>query len=451
MKTSDIIKLAASTLILGATMVGCSPSTQASHPSTPSDTKMGKVANGAAMTASRALTSHDFATAVAFAETAVEALPRDAGYRMLLGQAYLGSGRFSSAETAFSETLTLMPDHARAALNLALVQIALGKTSAALTTLNDYRDKIGASDYGLALALAGDTAEGVRALESAVREPRADAKARQNLALAYALAGDWGKAHVTAAQDLAPADADARMIQWAQFAKPGNETARVAALLGVQPLTGDAGQPTRLALAPMAETATQLAEAAPVPAEPSVTAAPVQLAAVTPAPVVDSPPAAFETAPAASYVAAAPAKTVQIALDAPVIHAAATPATQEIVATPRRTESVSNSVARPVHSGRFVVQLGAFESSAVSRNAWNRVAPRFGLKSYEPATSNATVRGANFVRLAVGGFGTRADATQVCARIKSAGGNCFVRGLIADKPAQWVQRGAPKPQRVASR
>jgi Flp pilus assembly protein TadD len=442
MKTTAIMKLAASTLILGTTMVGCSPATQGSHVANASDTKMGKAANNAAMTATKALAARDFATAVSYAEVAVAALPRDAGYRMLLGQAYLGAGRFSSAETAFSETLTLMPDHQRAALNLALVQIALGKNTAALTTLADYHDRIGASDYGLALALAGDTSGGVKALEFATREPRADAKSRQNLALAYALSGEWNKAHVTAAQDLAPADADARIIQWAAFAKPGNGAGRVAALLGVQPVT-DAGQPTQLALASTRPADVQVAAAAlvaaPVPV-PVSAPAPVEVAAA--APVVDTPPAAFETAP--------PSRTVNMALDAPVARAVPAPVRQAIIASPRRAASVSSVSFRPVHSGKFVVQLGAFENAAVSRNAWGRVAPRFGLQNFEPANSSTSLNGANFVRLSVGGFATRADASRVCTRIKSAGGNCFVRGLLDDKPAQWVQRGMAKTTRVAS-
>ncbi|MDB5702572.1 MAG: hypothetical protein JWL66_2771 [Sphingomonadales bacterium] len=437
MKTTALIKLAASTLILGATMVGCSPSTQAGHLANASDTKTGKVAMKAANAANTALVARDFATAVPQAEIAVAAMPRDAGFRMMLGQAYLGAGRLASAETAFSETLTLMPDHGRAALNLALVQIAEGKSEAALTTLADYHDKIGASDYGLALALAGNVDGGIKELEGAVREPRANAKSRQNLALAYALAGKWSQAHVTAAQDLAPADADARIIQWAEFVKPDNAPNRVASLLGVHPVQ-DAGQPTRLALAPTAENATQVAEAAPV-------AAPVQVAAAIP--VVDTPAAAFETASATTV---APSFGVQT-VDVPASTKWVVPTRQRIVPAQRRTVVSSATPARAVESGKFVVQLGAFENVAVSKDAWNRVAPRFGLRNYEPANSNAQVRGANFVRLAVGGFETRAGAVLLCTRIKAQGGKCFVRGLLSDKPAEWVQRGMPKPVRMASR
>lgn len=433
MKTTAMLKLAASTLILATTIIGCSPATKANHPRSASEARIGKAASKAAFAAQKALGEKDYVAAVRLAEVAVSGLPRDAGYRMLLGQAYLAAGRFSSAETAFSGVLTLMPDHDRAALNLALVQIATGKSAAALTTLNDYRDRIGASDYGLALALAGDAEGGVRALETAVREPRADAKARQNLALAYALSGEWTKAHVTAAQDLSPADADARIIQWAAFAKPGNEIGRVATLLGVQSVA-DAGQPTRLALVPVADAVVQVAEAAPL-AVPVVEVAAVSVAAV---PAVM--PAAFEIA--------APARAVHMTLEAPVIYAATTPVKRAISVVQRRREMV---LPKPVPNGQFVVQLGAYESAAVSRDAWNKAAPRFGLKSFEPVNSSANVRGASFVRLSVGGFATRADAAVVCLRVRAAGGGCFVRGVLGDKPVVWARGAGVKGVRVASR
>jgi Flp pilus assembly protein TadD len=430
MKMTAMLKLAASTLILGVTMVGCSPSTQGGRVANASDTKMGKVAMNSALAATKALAAKDYAKAVTLAETAVAAMPRDAGYRMLLGQAYLGAGRLASAQTSYADTLTLMPGDHRAALKLALVQIALGKNGAALTTLSEYRDKIAASDYGLALALAGDTDGGVRALEAAVTSG-ADAKTRQNLALAYALSGEWNKAHVTAAQDLAPLEADARIIQWAAFAKPGNEAGRVATLLGVQPVE-DTGQPMRLALAPTADNAAQLAEAAP---------APIAVAVATAAP----------TPVAAAFEIAAPASKVHLALDAPVIYAAAKPVVQPIVVAPRRKEVAVLKPARPVESGKFVVQLGAYDNVGVSKAAWNRMVPRFGLGNYQPANSSAMVGGASFVRLSVGGFMTRAEASEVCSRIKANGGNCFVRGTSSDKAAEWVQKGLPKTTRVASR
>ena len=79
---------------------------------------------------------------------------------------------------------------------------------------------------------------------------------------------------------------------------------------------------------------------------------------------------------------------------------------------------------------------------------------RYSLGNFDPANSAIRVGNATFVRLSVGGFNNRAEANGVCSRIRNAGGTCFVRGLLGDAPAQWVQRGMPKSVkqvRVASR
>ena len=145
-----------------------------------------------------------------------------------------------------------------------------------------------------------------------------------------------------------------------------------------------------------------------------------------------------------------------------MIRAATNAIKQVVVPASRPTPTKTSTLAKPamfkparsVTEGKFVVQLGAFENAAVSRNSWNRLAPRFGLTAFDPANSIARVRGASFVRLSVGGFASRAEANLVCARIQNANGNCFVRSVFGDAPAQWVQRGMPKgakPIRMASR
>ena len=446
MISTRFVKLAVSGLVFGLSLTGGHAVT--GTPSTSSaEAKQLQMAATAAAQAKSALSANNFRAAVRAAETAVEYAPRDASYRMLLGQAYLSAGRFASAETSFTDALTLSPDNERGGLNLALAQIAQGKRNAAMSTLADYREKIAASDYGLAVALAGDPDTAVLTLESAIRAGGADAKTRQNLALSYAMSGRWSDARIMASQDLAGADLDDRIGQWATFVRPVSSFDQVASLLGVKPVQ-DAGQPTRLALNTVPNNA--LAAADPVPAAP---VAPL-VTALPPAPetvaVVDTPPPAFETA-------AAPVRA-----EAPVIRAATTAMKQVVVPAARPTliktaalpKALPFKPARSVTEGKFVVQLGAFESAAVSRNSWNRMAPRFGLTAFDPANSVARVRGASFVRLSVGGFVNRAEANMVCTRVRNAGGNCFVRSVFGDAPAQWVQRGMPKtakPIRMASR
>src|SRR5437764_847607 len=77
---------------------------------------------------------------------------------------------------------------------------------------------------------------------------RAVATVRQNLALAYAFAGDWTKARTVAGQDVPANQLDARIHQWMQLASAKNASDQVAALVGVTPAQVDPGQPVRIAL-----------------------------------------------------------------------------------------------------------------------------------------------------------------------------------------------------------
>lgn len=488
MKTSAMLKLATASLVMGTVLTGYAEPNQGSSATRASTAQAERFATKARA----AIAKKKFDAAIGFAENAVAQNSRNAAYRMLLGQAYLGAGRFAAAETSFSDVLTLTPDNGRAALNLALVEVARGKKPQALSTLNDYRDKIAGVDYGLALALAGDAKEAVRVLEMLVREPAADARVRQNLALAYALDGQWAPARTMASVDLGETAADARLLEWAAFARPDGATAQVASLLGVSPVANDNGQPSRLALAPASATV-QTAMVVPVPAPQPIVAvrapepAPVMLAsaedltapayetkapAPSPAPaakvivdmpVVDSPPPVFETdGPDESVTPAVIVRTAKAAPSrAPLIRAAVAPARQIVV--PARAAAVSKP--RPLEAGKFVVQLGAYENAAVSQDAWKRLAPRYGLGAYDPANASARVGNASFTRLSVGGFANRDEAKRICTRIQAAGGKCFVRSLLGDQVASWVKKGpvtrfaaAPKkpakfakPIRVASR
>ena len=55
--------------------------------------------------------------------------------RALLGRTYLAAGRFRSANTAFSDALTLDPSMSRVLVSRALTQIALGDSDGARITL----------------------------------------------------------------------------------------------------------------------------------------------------------------------------------------------------------------------------------------------------------------------------------------------------------------------------
>ena len=330
-----------------------------------------------------------------------------------------------------------------------------------------------AADVGLALALAGQPQRAIEILEPAARSHDATPRVRQNLALSYAIAGDWRRARAIAAQDLSAGDIDARMTQWAAFARPGASATQVASMLGVSP-AADPGQPTALALAqPAPEASVQAAQAGAVsdwglpPAAPAIEtasapAAPVQLALAEAAPQVSNyytpapeTPAAPE-APGAPEAPAPEAPTPSVAevRQAVAVRALTRPAPALIrtaaVALPpapffRRAPHGTARVQRG--NSNYVVQLGAFISEANAERAWVNAQRRFGLNSHAPLTANIDMAGRTLHRVAIAGFAGQADAQRLCGSIRAQGGVCFVRTQAGDASIRWAARYANPRQR----
>ncbi|MFL6720850.1 MAG: tetratricopeptide repeat protein, partial [Sphingomonas sp.] len=270
---------AASLAVLASLITGC-VSQEAERGGTMHYAKVNEDA-GLATRAMVALGANKVPEAIDLAERAVAKSPDDAGFRALLGNTYFAGGRFRSAESAYKDALTIYSNQPRVVLKLALVQIALGKNDEAIGLLKSARPMVDDSNYGLALALAGHADEAIAVLEPAARRDDADATARQNLALAYALAGDWIKARTIAAQDVPGNQLDGRIHQWMQLANPKAPSDRVAALVGVTPAVVDQGQPVQLALL---KSDSRLAAAPAAPVAPVAKPPIVQTALATPAP-----------------------------------------------------------------------------------------------------------------------------------------------------------------------
>lgn len=390
-----------------------------------------RTAAKAAEQARRSIARKRGADAVRHAEAAVTAMPGDVEYRALLGRAYLADGRFVSAAQAFRDVLTLDPANAGAALNLALAQTAQGDWGAARETLAKHSDKIAPADHGLALALAGDPSGAIDLLGAAAREPDATPVVRQNLALALALSDRWREARAVASIDLAPGDVDARIGEWAQFARPRAASDQVASLLGVTP-RADQGQPVRLALA---TTAPQMAAVgAPAPVE-----APVAFAEIDSRLAVAEADAPVPAAIAAPAMLGTPrvvfAERSEIVQALPGGYRMASAAPIRVAAAPRAAKAAPS----PVADGTHYVQLGAFDTPGVARDAWNRLSRRVsGLRDLQPQGVQANVGGTAFYRLSVGGF-ARADADRLCRQVRAAGNACFVRGHSGDRLALWAR------------
>lgn len=454
-----ILKLAAGALIIGT--VGVATANEV----TP---RMMKAASKAADQAMAAIKEHQQQAAVRYAERAVLYNPSSADHRALLGQAYLQAGRFHSAETAFSDALRLTPDHGRAALGLGLAQIAIGKSDAALASLEYARGRVPVADLGLALALAGDRDGGLAVLEPAARSADATPKVRQNLALTYALAGRWAEARTTAAQDVSPDQVDKRMIEWSAFTRPRGTNDQVASLLGVKPVL-DGGMPAELALleAPAVSVPAAVAVAEPQPAVAPVVTATVEpqiaTAEAAPAPAPVELAAAAELAPPSVIRAIDIPKPVlteaaQAAKPATpyLVSASATDAAKPMYVKPTPVQPAKVVAARPVvrKGGNFVVQLGAFSSEDRLQRGWSSSVSKVSwLKGYTPVstTFKSPADGRSLHRLAISGFESRIEAVNLCRKVRERGGVCFVRGTAGDAPIQWVKRDTGNKQQYASR
>lgn len=392
--------------------------------------------------ARKALTARNGGEAVHWAEEAVKLRPQIADYRAVLGQAYLLAGRFASARTTFSDALTLSPGDGKVALNLALAQIAEGDWTGAHQTLDSNSGSIPVSDRGLAMALAGDPAGAVNLLLPVARQPGADAKLRQNLALSLALGGRWQDARLVAGMDLSPTDADKRITEWAAFARPASRYDQVATLLGVTP-SADPGQPVALAL----NASTPVVASAPAPVDAFVPKAPAEVAVATVSASAETGAVApgATALPAVSTVVFGPrAEVVQplpaqpaVGIKAPLIKAPKSAIKAAVFVKPMAAPTTPGAAKVSVSKGNFYVQLGAYDNAGVARDAWRRASRAYSaFADHAPTGMAVTVRGKNFYRLSVGGF-DQDGAKQLCAAYHSKGGTCFVRAGAGDKAASW--------------
>ncbi|MEO5612213.1 MAG: tetratricopeptide repeat protein [Sphingomicrobium sp.] len=401
---------------------------------------------GVATRALAALNAQDYPTAVKFAEQAVASSPNVAGFRSLLGNAYFGSGRFASAEAAYRDSLTLDSYQPQVIVKLALVEIAQGKNAEVVPFLASSRGMLDPADYGLAMALAGHPQDAIDVLEPAARQVGADARVRQNLALSYALTGDWDSARTIAAQDVPANLVDARIQQWMLFAKPAAASDQVAALTGFRPVSGDPGQPNRLALRTVE---TRTAAVAPtVEQAPVEQAAPQQVAeliaqpqpAPAPAPEPVAQPRAADPGVAAKVIAAVaetvaemPAALAEFVNYKPQPKKAKAPAVRAPVRHASLTRATGNSTS--------VVQLGAYGSPERVAAAWNAAARSHAmLRDFSPTSARFNSPKGLVYRLAVKGFSDASQAKDLCLSLRRAGGSCFVRTVAGDVPVRLASR-----------
>ncbi|GAB5348182.1 SPOR domain-containing protein [Alteriqipengyuania sp. 357] len=402
--------------------------------------------------------------AIALAEQAALAAPQDPVAKAELGSSYLAAGRFASAQQAFDDALVLGDVSPHTALGFVLSSIALGENRVALGTLDEWRDAMSAADLGLAYALAGNPELGAQVLTNALRSGENTPVVRQNLAYTHALAGQWATARIIAAEDVDPAELDARISYWAGMASPEDYTTRVAALLGVEPQADD-GMPAQLALNGATDVDALLAaadgarKAAPAPKGGELP--PVDLLAASTGArklqPLDEPVGARATtsAPKSDFASAFVANNGAVAARAvstPVVQsapskpaAASAPATKPAAAKPvpaRETRTAASALA----SGSHLVQLGSYGSEADAKRGWAIFAKRFPqISDREQVITRAKVRGRIYYRLSAGNLAA-SSARSLCKTVKASG-----QGCIAWEESKPLPGSLDTGRRVASR
>lgn len=450
MNKTLFIKLAITTAFIAVPSVGCTQMGVSSASANVSAAAQAKKALGWAQQSEKMLAKGQVDKALTYAEAAVEGDLRNVDYRALLARIYMQQGRFVAAERTLMDVVELGQADPRTIVSLALAKTAQGKVESAISLVDAHRAILPASDYGLALALAGDTKRAVDVLVDAIRSNNASSRTRQNLALAYALDNRWREAQVMASQDMPQTVVDQRIVQWAQYARPGAYEVRVAGLLGVK-AQADTGQPVRLALN-AAPTDVQMASvAAPESVSIAMAEPMAELAAIGAAPVDFGAGAGAE-----DNVLVAVANPVP-AFEAPLIKAPEGPskAAEAVVRAPVKlalADTRPASAAKPV-SGTHLVQLGAYSSPGNAKNAWGKLQSKYGvLQGFDSASSSVMVNGKKLTRLAAMGFGNKASADAACRAIKAKGGDCIVRSTSGEKaPVQMARATARKPVKMASR
>lgn len=445
MNKTLFFKLAVTTAFIAVPSVGCTQMGVSSASANISAEAQAKKALGWAQKSEKLLVKGQIDKALTYAEAAVEGDLRNVEYRALLARIYMQQGRFVAAERTLMDVVELGQVDPRTIVSLALAKTAQGKVESAISLVDAHRAMLPASDYGLALALAGDNKRAVDVLVDAIRSNNETARTRQNLALAYALDNRWREAQVMASQDMPQTVVDQRIVQWAQFARPGAYEVRVAGLLGVK-AQADTGQPVRLALN-AAPTDVQMASVA-APETPAIAmAGPVgELAAIGAAPV-DFGYSAEEDVKVALAVPAP-------AFEAPLIKAPEGPS-KAVETAAKAPVKLALADTRPVNTakpvaGTHLVQLGAYSSPGNAKNAWGKLQSKYGvLQGFDSASSSVTVNGKKLTRLAATGFGNKASADAACRAIKAKGGDCIVRSTSGESSP--VQMAQAKPRKLASR
>ncbi|WP_262692563.1 SPOR domain-containing protein [Kordiimonas aestuarii] len=123
----------------------------------------------------------------------------------VLGKSRIALGKFDTALLAFDSAATTMPSDPGVISARGITLAALGRTGDAIAAFRHTADPGSLSNLALIFAMTGNAAAAVNILEPLALNGKVSAQGRQNLAMAYLLAGRETDAYQMARLDLDPA------------------------------------------------------------------------------------------------------------------------------------------------------------------------------------------------------------------------------------------------------
>lgn len=148
------------------------------------------------------------------------------------GKAALALGNFSAALEGFSRAVNLLPGDPRPKSGKAIALAATGKIAEAIVTLHGTNDRSSLSNKALVLAATGSPGAAIDILEPLLRGGGAQARDRQNLAMAYLLDGQEDRAFQVARLDLDAASVNETFTFYRSLASLGRAERMQALVTG---------------------------------------------------------------------------------------------------------------------------------------------------------------------------------------------------------------------------
>jgi Flp pilus assembly protein TadD len=277
------------------------------------------------------------------------------------------------------------------------------------------------ANLGMSLLLSRQPAAAIEALAAAERDASAPPRARHNLAIALAMAGQEARMLrvLRAEPGRTPQQADALAGEVREFARWLATREPAAAVAAEQAAPPAAPSPAPPAVAETAPPAPAAAPAARAPAPPASPQAAGPARAEPPPPTADAPPPG-------PVVRMDPVVNPRDPQPAAAALPAAEPARAAAAANPAAAAVLPSAAALPAAGGEVLVQLGALESEASAQRRWAALSARVeGLGARTPSIERFETGGRTVWRLRVRGLASLAEANELCGRVRAVGGACF--------------------------